>query len=205
MIFPITVGKYKILKYIYENPGVKISDLLKKTKVSPSSGYTYIEELLESDIVEEKIEGKKPNLRLLKPKFSESGIACFSLIETEKKLNFFNKHKQLRGPFIHFENETRNLIDSALIFGSFARDSEGKDSDIDVVVLGDKKTKNRLEKVVENCFVTVDNKVSLRLFDTKEFSKMLNIKDDFAIQIINAHIVVVNAIGWIKILSSCTA
>lgn len=201
MIFPITGGKYKIIKHIYENPGIKISGLLKETKVSPNSGYRYIKELLKSGIITERVEGEKPSLRLLKPEFSETGIACFSLIESEKKLNFFDKHKELRGPFIHFENEVKNFIDSAVIFGSFARSAESAESDIDIAVLGKKKIKNKLEKVVENCFVTVDNRVSLRLFDTKEFIKMLNKKDEFAVQIIKAYVVAVSTRKWVEILS----
>ena len=141
MIFPILKAKYKIIKTIYENPNIKISELLRRAKVSQKVGYRYIEDLINAEIITELLEGKKPILRLLKPKFSEAGKECFALLEEEKRLNFFIEHKELKGPFAHFKDEVRDFVDTVLIFGSFARGAETKSSDIDLLIISENKNK----------------------------------------------------------------
>jgi len=46
MIFPITKSRYRVLKEIYENPGIIISELMRKTRVSPKMLYEHDEKVL---------------------------------------------------------------------------------------------------------------------------------------------------------------
>ena len=67
------------------------------------------------------------------------------------------------------------------------------------------QVKDELEKLSEHCFVTLENRVSLRLFDTKEFVKSASKKDEFALQVIKDHVVITNANKWAEILSKISA
>lgn len=201
MIFPISKAKYNLIKAIYENPNIKISELLKKTGISQLVGYKYINELLDAEIISEKLEGKKPTLRLLRPKFSEAGKACFTLVEEEKKLNFFIRHRELKGPFIHFRSEVKKFVNTVLIFGSFARGAETKNSDIDILIISSFKNKKKIEKAVEKCFVTLKRKVSIRLITKAQFIRAIEREEGFAMQVLKEHIVILNAYNWIDLIA----
>jgi predicted nucleotidyltransferase len=201
MIFPINSSKYEILKCIYENPGVKISDLLRLTNTSQKIGYGHIRNLLKAGIISETLEGKKPILRTLRPNFSEAGKTCFALMEIQKRMDFFGRHPELKGSFLQFDKEIRDSVDTVLLFGSFARGTETNTSDIDIAVLAKTAMKAELEKTSERCFVTSRNRVSMRLLGTKEFIGAARKGDEFIKQIAKDHIVVSNADKWTGILS----
>lgn len=201
MIFPTSKAEYKIIKEIYENPGINISKLLKKTRTSPQAGYKYIKELLKAETIKEVKEGEKPILRRFYPNFSEVGKSIFALIEENKKQDFLNTHLVFKGAIIHFEKEISDKVDCVLIFGSFARKSETKGSDIDMLVLGKKDIKKYIEKLAERAFITIKNKISLRFNKTRDFIRKIKNNDSFAVQIQKEHIVIADAKKWVEIVS----
>ena len=204
MIFPLSKAKVRLVRTIYEKPNIKVSELLKQARISQKAAYKYLKELLDSRIISEILEGKKPTLRLFTPRFSEAGKACFALLEEEKKLDFFDKHKDLKGQFIHFEDEVRSFVDVALIFGSFARGAETKSSDIDLLIVSENREKKKIEKALERCFVTAKQTVSVRRIEQKKIVEMLKRKEEFALQILRDHIVVLNSHNWIEILQQAS-
>ncbi len=202
MIFPIQTTKYKILEIVYKEPGIKISDIIKKVKASQASVYKHITALLKSDAIKEEKTGKKPLLRLFYPNFnSEAGKLLFALLEKEKALIFFEQHKELKGPFSQFSKEAEKLADIVLIFGSFARGTETKESDIDMVIIAKRLYKDKMQRLSEECFVTVKNNPAIRLFKYDNFLNLLKNKDGFALQIMASHIIIFSAYNWTKLLS----
>lgn len=199
MIFPISKVKYKIIREVYEEKKIHISNLFKKINISPKSGYRYISELILSGIIREELEGKKPTLRFLLPDFSETGKICFALVEEEKKKIFLVKHKELKGPFEQFVKEIR--VGTALIFGSFARGGETKNSDIDIILIGKKIDKKKIDKISERCFITVRNPVSIRIFKEKDFLNLLKKKEAFALQAEKEHVIISNSLGWMDLVA----
>jgi predicted nucleotidyltransferase len=199
MIFPISKAKYNILRIIYESLNIRISDLLKKANVSQRIGYRYINELLGSNVISQKID---PPLRILKPAFSKTGKIVFSLVEEEKKINFLEKHKELRGPFSQFENEVSSYISCALVFGSFSRYGETKESDLDILIIAETQTRKKIEKAVENCFITIKNRPSIRFVTKENFIDAFHKEDEFAKQILKDHIILVNPLDWVELVSS---
>lgn len=200
MIFPISKVKYEIIKKIYQEKKINISGLFRRIKVSPKSGYKYINELLLSRIIKEELEGKKPTLRFLLPNFSEAGKICFALIEEEKRINFFMKHRELKGPFEQFAKEL-DKKETGLIFGSFARGSETKTSDIDIILIGKKVDKKKIDRIAERCFVTVERPVSIRIFKEKYFLDALKRKEAFVWQVEKEHVVILNSLKWVNLIS----
>ena len=201
MIFPTSKAEYKIIKEIYESPGINISTLLKKTRTSPQAGYKYIKELLKAEIIKEVKEGKKPTLRRFYSNFSEVGKSILTLIEESKRQDFLDIYPIFKGAIIQFEKGIMDKVDCALIFGSFARKSETKESDIDMLVLAKKEIKKYMEKLAERTFISIENKISLRFNKTKDFLKKVKNNDSFAVQIQKEHIVIVNAKKWVEIAS----
>jgi len=201
MIFPIPTTKYKILKTIYETQKVKVSDLIKEVHASQKTAYKYLNDLIKSGIISEELTGKKPILRHFKPNLNtEAGRLCFAQLETQKMLDFFNSYPYLKGPFTQFKKETESSVNTSLIFGSFAKGAETKESDIDVAIIGEKLNKKKITNITERCFVTLKHRASIRILNTKEFIGLLKNKDEFALQIMKNHIIVVNSYVWISML-----
>jgi len=200
MIFPIPKSKYKVLKEIYENPGIKVSDLMKKAKVSQPILYQYLEKLKNANIIKEEMIGEKPQIRSIYPELkSENGKLIFSLIEAQKREEFFSKYKNLKGPFLHLiRNLPKNVV-CVLIFGSYARFSASRESDLDLLFITSNEKKGKIEKVIEEAFVTF-GKVSARSISVKEFLKGRKI-DSMLKQIVKEHVCVFNTYKFIELLS----
>ncbi|MDO8656704.1 MAG: nucleotidyltransferase domain-containing protein [Nanoarchaeota archaeon] len=199
MIFPISKVKYEMMKEVYLQKKIHLSALFKKINVSPKIGYRYLQELLSAKVLQEQLEGKKPTLRYLLPQFSMAGILCFALVEEEKKLLFFAEHKELIGPLQQFSREIGKNA-TILIFGSFARGSETKESDIDIMLLAKKIDKKKVELISEECFVTVRHRPSIRILPESKFIKSLQGKDALALQIENNHIIISGALCWVELV-----
>lgn len=197
MIFPITKSRYNALKEIYENQGVKISELMKKIKVAQKILYQHIKDLGEAEIIREETIGRTraifPNLA------SENGKLIFSLIENEKRAEFFSKYKGLKNPFLHLARNMPKNINSVLVFGSYARFAAEKDSDLDLLFIALDNKRNGIENLIEEAFVTF-GKVSARFVTEKDFLKSKK-QDSMLRQIIKDHVCVFNSTGFIEILS----
>lgn len=160
-------SEYNILKLIYENHGIRLSEIMKRARVSAGTLKNRINELLDRDIITEKkiLGGEKVLLKSFYPNLdSEEGKTSFALIELEKKREFFKRNNRLIGPFKQFiANSNVKII---IVFGSFANNSQTKDSDLDILLLDNKKIdKEALKKEIERAFVTFDYVISPR-FDT---------------------------------------
>lgn len=202
MIFPINRAKHKILKHVYENPWCRITDVLKAANTSQSSGYSYIAEMVGAGLLMESKEGSKPLSRRIAPNFGEAGSMVFALLEAEKLQHLISRHAELKAPLAQFRAESGSIVDTALVFGSFARGAEGRDSDIDIFVLGKRGISRKLAAIQERCFITARNTVSMRVAETQSFVGALKSGDSFAAQIAKDHVVAVNPLGWVRILSA---
>jgi predicted nucleotidyltransferase len=200
MIFPVNKSKYKILKEVYENPGIRISELMKKANVSQKILYQHIDELKNSGIVREETIGAKPQIRTIYPELkSENGKLFFSLIEAQKREEFFSKYKNLKGPFLHLLQNLPENVACILVFGSYAKFSATKESDLDLLFINFEKKNGKIERIVEEAFVTF-GKVSARTITIEEFLESKN-KDSILKQVIKNHVCIFNAQKFVELLS----
>ncbi len=202
MILPLLESKYRILRLIYENPGIKVSDIFKKTRVSTKAGYKYLNELLRAEVV---LEAEEKFPRKIYPDFAE-GKMIFALIEKQKELDFFEKHKEMRGAFKQFKNEAKEKINTAIIFGSFARETEEKDSDIDMIfIVKSKKSASQINRITEECFITLKNRVSARIVNETDFIEASRKKDSLYLNILKNHICFLNQLNFMNIMEKLQA
>ena len=104
-IIPGTGTKLRILKIIYEDRCINLSNLIKKAKTSPNLVLSYVNKLINLNVVaEQKLGGKiKTHIRNLMPNFrSNESKIIYSLIELDKKELFLKKYKNLRIIFEQF-------------------------------------------------------------------------------------------------------
>jgi predicted nucleotidyltransferase len=199
MIFPITKSRYKVLRKIYENPGINISELVKETRTAPNIIYKHINDLKNSEVIKEVEVGKNRMKKIYPNLKSENGKLVFSLIEAQKREDFFVKYKSLKGPFIQLLQNLPNNVVCILVFGSYARFSAEKESDLDLLFITTNKESERIERILEESFVTF-GKVSARVITIDEFTKSKD-TDTLLKQIIKEHICVFNACKFVELIS----
>ena len=198
MIFP--KSEYKILLSIYENPGIRLSELMKKARISAGTAKKRLEHLLNSGIITESniSGGKRILLRIFYPNFfSEEGMNVFSLVESEKKQEFFKKNRNLIGPFKQLLKNVEHGIKVILVFGSFASYSQLRDSDLDILLLTKGKLdKDKLEKEIERSFVTFTHEISPRIDNLNNFKK--NINKGIYQTLIKNHIIIKGSLDYLR-------
>jgi len=199
MIFPITKSRYKVLKKIYENPGINISELVRETRTAPNMIYKHINDLKNSEVIKEVEIGKNRVKKIYPNLKSENGKLVFSLIEMQKKEEFFVKYKSLKGPFIQLLQNLPNNVVCILVFGSYARFSAEKESDLDLLFITTNNKTEKIERILEESFVTF-GKVSARVITINEFTKSKD-TDTLLKQIIKEHICVFNAYKFVELIS----
>lgn len=84
-------------------------------------------------------------------------------------------------------NETSdNLGDTAILFGSFAKENMTEASDIDIIVVADKKPE---EKAFREAGSLIDRKISLKFATPEQFSKGLTSGDPLIREVVANHVV----------------
>lgn len=201
-IFPASEVKMRILRTVYENSGVNITELIKKAKASPNLTINYANILTKFGVFEERVvgKGKKPHVRELSPNLkSNLGKLLFTLVEIEKKYRFLEKYREFRPISAQLEDFfPRTEVRFCLIHGSFARFSADRDSDADVLIMGKlkKNEKTRLSEI----FVTLRREYSVQIESPETFIK--NIRDPFHQTILGDHVVIWNEQGFIEVLAA---
>lgn len=201
-IFPSTKSKLKILNYIYKNPGTNITELVKGTNTSPNLVVKYVNKLVKFKVVKENTSGgeKKPHIRKISPHLdSETGKLIFTFLEIDKKHYFLKKYRKFTPITDQLENLFKeSRVKFCLVYGSFARFSPTKESDVDVLIVGNLNSENR--KRISEIFTTLGREYSLQIEDYKTFLKKIN--NSFHQNILRHHVVLWNEFEYIKTISS---
>ena len=199
-ILPNTQTKLRILRVLYENPEINLTKLIKKAKTSPNIVSKYINNLTKFGVLKEKRFGskKKTHIRNLKLNLlSDLCVLMISFVEIEKRLIFLRKYKEIR-PFVNQLVELFNEeISFGLIYGSFARLSADKESDLDVWIVGNltKEMKKRISEV----FSTLTREYSIKIETLDQFSK--NINKPIHQNVLQEHVIIYNEKNFLKTLS----
>lgn len=199
-ILPSTKSKVRIIKTIYENPGVNITELINKARTSPNTVINYVDNLVRFNVVAETRSGgkNKTHLRLLRPNLLSSiGKVIYTLVETDKKYNFLDKYKEFKPIINQFADLFKDNNIFCLIHGSFARFSPDKNSDIDILIVGkvDEKKRERISEIL----VTLKREYSVEIESEADFIKKIN--KPFHQTILKDHIIVWNEQQFISCLS----
>jgi predicted nucleotidyltransferase len=114
--------------YSIELYGRAISQKLKLNQKTTSN---ILKRLEKEDILKFKQEGK--NKYYFLNKFNPYLKEIIKLIEINKKIDFLKKQKSKKRLFEELEKNTKGIL---IVFGSYSKNKETKDSDLDLFVLG---------------------------------------------------------------------
>ena|SRR3989344_4889900 len=198
-IIPGTGTKLRILKIIYEDRCINLSNLIKKAKTSPNLVLSYVNNLRDFNVItEQKSGGKiKVHIRNLMPNFkSEESKIIYSLIELDKKEIFLKKFKNLKVIFEQLVELFDENIKFAVVYGSYARLSATKESDLDLLIAG--KLDDEKRKRLKEAFITLDIEPSIKIETLKQFKNNLN--KPLYKNIINEHVILYGEYNFINML-----
>ena len=199
-ILPGNKTRLKIINTIYENPKINLTGLIKKVRASPKLVLKYVNNLLSYSVIKEEKRGgkKKVHIRIIEPNFdNELSQLIYSIVEIEKKIDFFKKYKKLKSYLTQLKEIFKSREGFVLVYGSYARFSAEEDSDLDLLIVG--KLNKEETKRVEEIFITLESELSLKIETLQKFLK--NKEKPLYKNILKEHIITDGTINFIKILA----
>ncbi len=120
----------KVVTYFLENPYQEnyLRQLAKKLKISPFAVKKYIDILTKEELIEDK---RIANLRYFKPNINNLFFRYLKIA--------FNLKQILKSGILEFFRKNINNLSSIVLFGSMAKGENDKNSDIDILIIGNKQ------------------------------------------------------------------
>ena len=163
-----------------------IREVEKLLKISPRTAQLILEDLEDKGIIESKTKGKIKTYRI---KLSEFTKRYLIFVEQYKAIAFLEKHLMIKEIV---EKITPTIKGIGIIFGSYVKGIEKKESDLDIFIAGN-YDKEEIKRVSKNLGI----EVSVKCYPLKTFEKNIN-KDILLKEILKNHIVFVNVEQFIQ-------
>ena len=160
----------KILNFFFENPyeEIYLRDLSRKLKMSPFAIKKYADFLVKNNLIRDE---KRANLRFFKANMS-------GLLFKHLKISW-SIHKIVKSGLMSMIKSKSQSISSITLFGSAARGEDDKNSDIDIVVIGNLK-----ELDISEAEKKIKKRINLHVFRWSEWKKQLKLNTAFYSDII---------------------
>ncbi len=161
--------KLSILKFLIENneEDFSIRQIALKRKINYKSAYEAVKKLEKERIIDIKRYG---NISIIK--FNYTFNESVFIVENKRKKDFL-KNKNIN-VFYKRISEIKNPFFICLIFGSYAKGTERKGSDLDLCIITDNE---KVKEEAGNIIDTTPLEIHLLEFTTMEFIKMLKTRE----------------------------
>ena len=157
-----------------------IREVEKILKISPRTAQLVLEDLENKGIVESKTRGKIKSYKL---KINELSKRYLAFVEQYKTISFMEKNPLVKEVI---EKISPSIEGIGIIFGSYAKSTSNKESDLDIFIAGEYE-KEEIKKVSRNLGI----EISVKCYPLKTFDK--NLTQDILIkEVLKNHMVFVN-------------
>lgn len=174
----------RFMEFFLINPyeEVYLREIAKKLNISPFAAKKYTDILIKEGLI---VDEKKANLRYLKAN-------TFNIFYKYLKISH-NIKQLIDSGLADFLKENITNITSIILFGSFAKGDDTKESDIDVLIIGKKSSFNlsKFEKKLKK-------EISIHFFSWSEWNNKTQKDHPFYYEIINHGIPVYGELPIIK-------
>lgn len=129
---------------------------------------------------------------------NEKTIALIILSEIERKEKFFNSNKELKLIFDDFVKSVKSKIsvESIILFGSYAKGIQTQKSDIDLLIISDKK--NKVDRCARDIYAKYGKEINAVIMTSNDFRGQKN--KPLIKEIINNHCIIVGTNKFIEML-----
>jgi len=163
-----------------------IREVQKLLKISPRTAQLILEDLENKGVIESKIRGK---IKTYKIKLSEFTKRYLVFAEQYKAIAFLEKKLIVREII---EKITPGIKGIGIIFGSYIKGIEKRESDLDIFIVGN-YDKKEIKRVSKNLGIDIN----VKCYPARIFEKNLG-KDILSKEILKNHIVFLNAEKFIQ-------
>jgi predicted nucleotidyltransferase len=180
--------KFKILKLLIENKteSYTIREISRNLKIDYKNTYESIKQLEDSININKR---GNANYISFKPVLTSE---VFN-VETERKRNILSKIKLIYKDLKSFENP----LFISIIFGSYAKNKETKNSDVDICIIHDNE--EEAKKILR--ILSIHNKLEIHLFNYIEFINMIKLKEfNVGHEIKNSGIILSNIESYYEVI-----
>jgi len=168
-----------------------IREVEKLLKISPRTAQLILEDLENKGVIESKTRGKIKSYKL---KVNELSKRYLIFVEQYKSISFMEKNLLVKEIIEKISPFIKGI---GLIFGSYAKGTANKESDLDIFTAGNYENEE-IKKVSRNLGL----EISVKCYPLKTFEKNVN-QDTLLKEILKNHIVFLNAEQFIqKVLKS---
>jgi len=167
-----------------------IREVQKILKISPRTAQLILSDLEDKGVIESKTRGKIKSYEL---KRNNTSSRYLLLTEQYKTIVFLEKRLLIKEVI---EKITPLINGVGIIFGSYAKGTESKDSDLDIFIIGEYDNES-IKKISRDYGI----EVSVKSYPLKTFKK--NLANDILIkEVLKNHVVFLNAEQFIKLVLS---
>ena len=106
--------------------------------------------------------------------YTEKTIALVNLSEIEKKNDFYNSNKELKIILEDFVKSIESTITpiSIVLFGSYAKCTTTKESDVDILLIS--KTKAGIDKIAKEIYAKYSKEINVIVMSSEDFKRQKN-------------------------------
>lgn len=162
-------GQKVIGLLLKEQKAMTIRELSKKIKADYRITYTAVQRLVEKGVVNIQVVGGSSLCSLNKKYY---GFEIYNA-EDERKKRLF-KNRNINQLFKELNRKIDSSFFILLVFGSYAKGKQGKNSDIDLMFISNEKG---FEEKVDGVLSLLPLETHALVFSEKEFRRMLESKD----------------------------
>ena len=157
-----------------------IREVGKLLKISPRTAQLILEDLENKGIIESKIKGKIKSYKL---RVNEISKRYLTFVEQYKSIAFIERNLLVKEVI----EKVCPFIDGiGIIFGSYAKGTSNKESDLDIFIAGDYEREG-IKKVSRNLGI----EISVKCYPLKTFEKNIN-QDILLKELLKDHVVFIN-------------
>ena len=157
-----------------------IREVEKLLKISPRTAQLILEDLENKGIIESKIKGKIKSYKL---RVNEISKRYLTFVEQYKSIAFIERNLLVKEVI----EKICPFIDGiGIIFGSYAKGTSNKESDLDIFIAGDYEMEG-VKKVSRNLGI----EISVKCYPLKTFEKNIN-QDILLKEVLKNHVVFIN-------------
>jgi len=177
-ITPLTGLEIRLINFFLEHitESFAIREIARKAKIDYKLVHTTVQKLVQRKVLNKK---RQANVDLCSLSFVD--LSSIYYVENIRKEEFLQKNKELKRFFQEVQENVKSSYYTLLIFGSFAKMTEKKNSDVDILVISPERNGGEeIERIISLKALLLKRKVQIIVLGEKEFidnlsSRQLNV------------------------------
>lgn len=168
----LTSLEIRIIKFFIDNimEQFGIREIARKTKTDYKLVHTTVQKLVKKGILLKK---RQANLDLCSLNL-KGNLTTIYYVEMLRAKEFKNNHPELKIFFNDISDKTKEMFYCLVIFGSFAKGTETKNSDIDILIITPKRDRGEeIGRIIHTQNILINKQANYIILEDKEFTNAL--------------------------------